>query len=439
MSSPGCTTPSGPFDCGRGALDMTESHGGGAVHWWSDDAGAAERRSRPNTACAGAPAVPDARPLPVERAAVVAAGSRCCRARCRPGRGRVARGEQPRLRHSPRARWLDPGRPSPTRGRAVVRPGGLPAPRHRRGRSAAFCWTKVHADDAPAARRDLRDRRRPRLPRPGPRPRPRAGRPRPPAPARASTRRDALRRRRQRAGGAASTTTSASPSTTSTAPTCVDAVAEPVRSPTPTPTAVGDAGRDGRDRQLRERPRTRTDRPVKRASSAPTTTAATAPSDDRGDRRAAVPEPKNHGSSGTSAPTANGDERRHRRAPRRAELSRGRCRAPRGRGSRARGRGRASSPRRARRPCRVDAPRLVDLRELDRLDVRVPARARGARWSSSRSSSSALRLHRHVLAGRHRERARRRGRPARPGARRRAPGRRRRRRGSATRSTRGRR
>ena len=36
----------------------------------------------------------------------------------------------------------------------------------RDGRLAGFCWTKVHADARPAVGRDLRHRRRPRLPRP---------------------------------------------------------------------------------------------------------------------------------------------------------------------------------------------------------------------------------------------------------------------------------
>ena len=47
----------------------------------------------------------------------------------------------------------------------MVRPRRLPL-HERDGRLAAFCWTKVHHDDDAAARRDLRDRRRPRLPRP---------------------------------------------------------------------------------------------------------------------------------------------------------------------------------------------------------------------------------------------------------------------------------
>ena len=54
----------------------------------------------------------------------------------------------------------------------------------------------------------------------------------------------------------------------------------------------------------------------------------------------------------------------------------------------------------------IDAARHVDLGELDGLDVRIARAARGVRSSSSRSSNSCLRLHRHVLAGGHRQRAR---------------------------------
>ena len=82
----------------------------------------------------------------------------------------------------------------------LVRPGRLPAPRARRP-AGRVLLDQGPRRRRPAARRDLRDRRRPRLPGPGPGPAAGAGRARPPPPGAGHGRRDALRRRRQRAGG----------------------------------------------------------------------------------------------------------------------------------------------------------------------------------------------------------------------------------------------
>ena len=97
---------------------------------------------------------------------------------------------------------------APARGRGLVRPGRLPAPRARRPPR------RVLLDQAPprrvaGARRDLRHRRRSRLP--GPRPRqPADARRAGSIAARGVTRRDAVRRRRQHRGGRRCTSTSAS-------------------------------------------------------------------------------------------------------------------------------------------------------------------------------------------------------------------------------------
>ena len=72
----------------------------------------------------------------------------------------------------------------------------------RDGRLAGFCWTKVHTDHDAGARGDLRDRRRPRLPRARPRPRPHRRRARVAVGA-GHRHRDALRRRRQHRGAVA--------------------------------------------------------------------------------------------------------------------------------------------------------------------------------------------------------------------------------------------
>ena len=100
--------------------------------------------------------------------------------------------------------------------------------------------------------------------------------------------------------------------------------------------------------------------------------------DDRGDLRG-VPEPKSHGRSGMNAPTTEREERRARGAPRRperagidAELVAG-VRLERSLGILHQLRRDLTSG------VGSDAARHVDLRELDGLDVRVAARARGAR------------------------------------------------------------
>ena len=172
----------------------------------------------------------------------VADGGRCARAsarsarctssvaRCRStsrGRSTCARscvgqdeeawldGEQPGVRLAPRAGRLDPRGPrrSGWRSRGSTRPASCCT--RRTAGSLGFCWTKEHRDERPAARRDLRDRRRPRRRRQGPRPAADPGRPRPPPPAGArpsacSTSTAATPRRWR------STTGSASPSTTPT-------------------------------------------------------------------------------------------------------------------------------------------------------------------------------------------------------------------------------
>ena len=83
-------------------------------------------RPRPPRARRRARPAADAPPLPVDETgaddrapAPFVAGA---------GRGRVGRGEQPRVRRPPRARRLDPRRRRATRGRAVVRSGRLPPP-----------------------------------------------------------------------------------------------------------------------------------------------------------------------------------------------------------------------------------------------------------------------------------------------------------------------
>ena len=74
-------------------------------------------------------------------------------------------GEQPRLRRPPGAGRLDRRHAARPRARAVVRPRRASCSRSTTTAWPASCWTKVHPADPPrepdAARRDLRDRRRP--------------------------------------------------------------------------------------------------------------------------------------------------------------------------------------------------------------------------------------------------------------------------------------
>ena len=145
--------------------------------------------ARPRARSGAAPAAPSA---PGGRRR----GPRRAPVRRRPGRGRVAGGQQPGLRLAPRAGRLDAGRP---RGAAWPSRGSTPpgsCSTRSTGAWTGFCWTKVHRDERPAARRDLRDRASTPAAGGGPRPGADAGRPRPPPPARGIDRRDALRRRR---------------------------------------------------------------------------------------------------------------------------------------------------------------------------------------------------------------------------------------------------
>ena len=181
------------------------------------------RHRRRGRAAAGTRPLPDA-PAPPRRRA---GRHRDPAVRAGHGRGGVARGEQPRLRLAPRAGRLDDrstlARP---RGGALVRPRGLPPPRARRP-ARGVLLDEGPRRRRPAAGRDLRHRRRPRLRRPGSGPATGPGRARPPAPGAGHRRRDALRRRRQRPGRAALRGPRASPWTTSTAP--LSATSEPSR------------------------------------------------------------------------------------------------------------------------------------------------------------------------------------------------------------------
>ena len=132
------------------------------------------------------------------------AGPRCCTrcaGRCptgipydarRPGRSWSARTRRRGSRSTtapspwhPEQGGLDARHPPAARGGAVVRPGRLPAPRARRP-AGRVLLDEGPRRPRPAARRDLRDRRRPRLPRPRARPGAHPRRARPPRRARAS-------------------------------------------------------------------------------------------------------------------------------------------------------------------------------------------------------------------------------------------------------------
>ncbi len=115
-------------------------------------------------------------------------------------RGGVAGHQQPGLRLPSRAGPLGPGHPAGARGRGVVRPRGLPGARGRRPHGRLVLDQGPAATDSPDGR-DLRHRRRSRLPRtrlgPGP-DRGRSGLAGRPGPGRGH----ALRRRRQPGGRA---------------------------------------------------------------------------------------------------------------------------------------------------------------------------------------------------------------------------------------------
>ena len=198
------------------ALDAVRADGGGPAHLWLSAPSRARRRRRPWRRARPDPAPPADAPATADRDA-----GRGRHPSLPPGRrrGRLAGGQQPGLRRPSRAGRLDAGHARPARGRAVVRPGGLPAPRARRSPG------RVLLDEAPPRRRrrpadgrDLRHRRRSRLPGPGARPAADAGRAR-------------LHRRRTASTSACCTSTSptaapsrstrrwGSPSTTPTSPT----------------------------------------------------------------------------------------------------------------------------------------------------------------------------------------------------------------------------
>ena len=153
------------------ALAMTEAHGGGIVHWWSNDAGAAER------AVAAEHGLREERqlfqmrrPLPVEPEVAATTDGLAVRPFV------VGQDEDAWLRVNNRAFASHPEQGAWTRDDIEEReaepwfdPSGFLL-HDIDGALAGFCWTKVHRDQTPAARRDLRDRGRPGVPRARPRP-----------------------------------------------------------------------------------------------------------------------------------------------------------------------------------------------------------------------------------------------------------------------------
>jgi mycothiol synthase len=132
------------------ALDMTESHGGGPVHWWADDAGAAER------AVAAAHGLREERqlfqmrrPLPVEPEIAAAAAGLALRTFV------VGEDEDAWLRVNNRAFAAHPEQGAWEKADIVEReaepwfdPAGFLL-YDVDGSIAAFCWTKTHPDHSP--------------------------------------------------------------------------------------------------------------------------------------------------------------------------------------------------------------------------------------------------------------------------------------------------
>ena len=132
------------------ALEMTEAHGGGVVHWWSNDAGAAER------AVAAEHGLREERqlfqmrrPLPVEPEVAAAADGLALRAFV------VGVDEEAWLRVNNRAFASHPEQGAWTKADIAEReaepwfdPNGFLL-HDVDGALAAFCWTKVHRDHVP--------------------------------------------------------------------------------------------------------------------------------------------------------------------------------------------------------------------------------------------------------------------------------------------------
>jgi mycothiol synthase len=132
------------------ALDMTESHGGGPVHWWSNDSGAAER------AVAAEHGLREERqlfqmrrPLPLEPEVAAAASGLALRTFV------VGQDEDAWLGVNNRAFAAHPEQGSWTRDDIAAReaepwfdPEGFLL-HDIDGSVVAFCWTKVHPDHKP--------------------------------------------------------------------------------------------------------------------------------------------------------------------------------------------------------------------------------------------------------------------------------------------------
>ena len=155
--------------CSHAAIDVVAGDGGGAVHWWvfdADDAAddAARRLGRPGAR--PATLLPDAA-SPADGAA---RRRRDATVRARPRRGR--RGSPSTTGPSPPTPSRAAGRPTTLRQREAepwFDPDRLPPPRARRT-AGRVLLDEAARRRAPVLGRDLRDRRRSRLP--GPRARP---------------------------------------------------------------------------------------------------------------------------------------------------------------------------------------------------------------------------------------------------------------------------